>query len=332
MRTPLHILRPGIPSLFDRPRHRRGAGLVEILVVIVVISILGLLLMLGLTRSREVARSVTCTRNLQQIGLALELYHQSAQRFPYIAPLAGKDEPLEGPLALMLQQLGLNEVTGIDQRIASADPPSSSEPITERYLPEFVCPSDPIATSRVFPAPTSYRANTGDRVDGGLGPFSPGSSVSLDEVEANHGASYTAAFSERFVGSNGASNEPFRDYRVVPAPIPEEGCPGAPDGPTLQTDAGRSWLELGWRSTLYTHASRPQSPQSCIASDGRTALMGASSGHIEGVRVLLLDGSVRVYSTTVAPPVWAALGTYRDQEPADAPDQGTDDGEPPSEP
>jgi hypothetical protein len=39
--------------------------------------------------------------------------------------------------------------------------------------------------------------------------------------------------------------------------------------------------------------------------------MGASSGHVEGVRVLLMDGSVQVYSRSIDPAVWASLGTYR---------------------
>lgn len=328
MRPHISLIRPYVPLLFDRPRTRRGAGLVEILVVIVVVSILSLLLMLGLTRSREVARSVTCSRNLQQIGLAIELYHQSGQQLPYIASLNGTTGSTSGPLALMLEQLGLNEVTGIDERVASADLPPPTEPISERYLPEFVCPSDPIATSRVFPAPISYRANTGDRVDGGFGPFAPGASITLDEVEAHHGASYTVAFSERLVGTDGSSNERLRDYQVVPAPVSNSGCPELPNDSALQTDAGQSWLELGWRSTLYSHASRPQAPRSCIASDGRTALMGASSGHVEGVRVLFLDGSVRIYATTVAPPVWAALGTYRDLESKEDVQAASDDEEP----
>ncbi|WP_169973190.1 DUF1559 family PulG-like putative transporter [Tautonia rosea] len=289
---------------------RRGIGPAEVLVVIVVVAILALLLMIGLAKSREVARSATCSRNLQQIGLALQLYEQVTQFTPYIAPLDDLNDASQGPLALMLQQLGRTEVTGIDLQIDPEPAPPLTEPLSERYLPDFVCPSDPIATSRVFPAPLNYRANTGDQPEGRRGPFAPGISMSFAEVEAGDGAAYTAAFSERLVGTAATSSETLRDYQLVPGPVPREGCPDLPDV-LLQTEAGRSWLELGWQSTLYTHASAPQNPRSCIDEQGRTALMGASSGHVEGVRVLLMDGSVRVYARTINPAVWASLGTYR---------------------
>jgi type II secretory pathway pseudopilin PulG len=293
-----------------------------VLVVIVVFGIIALLLMLGLTRSREVARSATCSRNLQQIGVALGLYEQATGQLPYVDSLRGMEASSGGPLALMLDQFG---VPGLDAIDPGAEPPSnrSGEPAVESYVPGFVCPSDPIATSRAFPAPVNYRANTGNRTEGRLGPFAPGASVTLAEVEAGHGASYTAAFSERLVGTADSSPERIRDYRLVPGPIPQGGCPEAPDGP-LRPDAGRSWRELGWRSTLYSHASPPGSRSSCIAEDGRTASMGASSGHVEGVRVLLLDGSVRTYSPSVALPVWQALGSDRDDPEAPGDDASPD--------
>ncbi|QDV36687.1 DUF1559 family PulG-like putative transporter [Tautonia plasticadhaerens] len=301
---------PGIPHR-SRSRFRpRGIGPGEVLVVVAVLGIVALLLMLGLTRSREVARSASCARNLRQIGIALGLYEQATGRLPAVPPLGQAEGPARGPLASMLDQFGVPDLGGLDPQAA---PPSndSGERSVEAYLPGFVCPSDPIATSRAFPAPVNYRANTGTRTDGRLGPFAPGASASIAEVEAGHGASYTAAFSERLVGSAGSSSERSRDYQVVPGPIPEGGCPEAPDAP-IRTDAGRSWLELGWRSTLYSHAAPPGARRSCISRDGRSASMGASSGHVEGVHVLMMDGSVRTYTTSVAFPVWTALGSYRD--------------------
>ncbi|MEW4567510.1 DUF1559 domain-containing protein [Tautonia sp. JC769] len=297
------------------------------MVVLVVVGILALLLMMGLTRSREVARSATCSRNLQQIGLALQVYEQVTRFVPYVPPLEGPERSSQGPLATILQQLGRTEVTGLDLQAGSEPGPPLAEPLAERYLPEFVCPSDPIATSRVFPAPVNYRANTGDRTEGRRGPFAPGLAIGFDEVEAGDGASYTAAFAERLVGTAGKSRETARDYHLVPGPIPQGGCPAVPEAPP-QTDAGRSWLQLGWRSTLYSHASVPQSSRSCIDEQGRTAVMGASSGHVEGVRVLLMDGSVQVYSRSIDPAVWASLGTYR----TDIPDEDEEGPEAPAAP
>ncbi|RUL87356.1 DUF1559 family PulG-like putative transporter [Tautonia sociabilis] len=295
---------------------RTGVGPAEVLVIILVIGVLILLLMMGLTRSREAARSVTCTRNLHQIGLALGLYEQATRRLPAVPLLDGTEPPRSGPIAEMLQQLGVTDLTALAPD--SPPPPPSGEPPLEGYLPGVVCPSDRMATARVFPAPVSYRANAGIGPDGRLGPFSPGERVTTQEVEAGHGASYTASFAERLVGSAGTAKERIRDYQVVPGPIPEAGCPDLPSSPLL-TDAGRSWLELGWRSTLYSHALPPASASSCIAEDGRSAFMGASSGHVEGIRILLMDGSVRTYARSVAPAVWRALGSYRDEDSPEAP-------------
>ncbi|MHC5544417.1 H-X9-DG-CTERM domain-containing protein, partial [Singulisphaera rosea] len=64
-----------------------------------------------------------------------------------------------------------------------------------------------------------------------------------------------------------------------------------------------------WRSTLYSHASTPNASPSCVAQDGRSAYIGASSGHPDGVNVLNFDGSVKVYTPRVSPKIWRDLAT-----------------------
>jgi hypothetical protein len=58
---------------------------------------------------------------------------------------------------------------------------------------------------------------------------------------------------------------------------------------------------------LYNHALTPNGRPSCIADDGRTAFMGASSGHVRGINLLRLDGSVTLTLPTIAPKVWRDL-------------------------
>ena len=53
---------------------RRGFTLVEILVVLAIVSLLAALLMAAFSRAREQGRRTTCTSNLKQIGLAMQLY------------------------------------------------------------------------------------------------------------------------------------------------------------------------------------------------------------------------------------------------------------------
>ena len=310
-----------------RSRGRGGAGIAEVLVVIAVLGCLAMMLMIGLTRSREAARRTRCARNLGQIGLALNYYEQATLRLPAIARLGGLDTPGPAPLAMLLEGLGVPDLGAIGPEGASTPAPSAvAAPSEAGRLPGFVCSADPIATMGVFPAPISYRANTGETTDGRGGPFAIGSSMSAAEVEARDGAGYTAAFAERLVGTSGVASEPSRDYTTVPGPVAPGGCPDAPDH-ARGNDAGRSWGELGWRSTLYNHGLAPGGSPSCIADDGGTALMGASSGHVAGIQALLMDGSVRLFTRSTDPALWRAFGSVGPAGPSES-DAGDVENEP----
>jgi len=65
-------------------RSHRGFTLIELLVVIAIIAILAAILFPVFARTRERARITSCTSNLRQIGIALDIYRKdNGDRWPY---------------------------------------------------------------------------------------------------------------------------------------------------------------------------------------------------------------------------------------------------------
>ena len=288
---------------------RKGLGRGDVVVLLVLIGATALLVIMGLTRAREQGRLTGCARNLSQIGFGLALYDRMNGHLPGTATMPPDLPPIKGPagpLKTMLESLDLPDLTGL----RDAQTPPKGQPghlAGEVPVPGFICASDPNAIAGRHRAPVSYRASTGDSHLGDNGAFTPGRSWSLGAIEARDGLSYTAAFSERLVGRGGEGTEELASFRIDPSPLPVGGCPTPSGASGLRGDAGSSWIASDYRSTLYNHALPPNGRPSCIADDGRTAYMGASSGHVRGINLLRLDGSVSLIVPTIAPKVWREL-------------------------
>jgi len=287
--------------------------------VLALAATVALVLLMAVPRAREQARLAGCRRNLGQIGMALALYDQFQNHLPTVGQPAALDgqatapeaDTGASPLRTLLETLALPDFTElIDPKKAPQHRPG--EVPDETAVPGFVCQSDPGALAGRFLAPVSYRAATGDSPDGNNGPFAPGRSLALAAIQAADGLSYTAGFAERLIGDHESGNASLAAYQLVPDRVSPPGCPPAVDGSVWRADAGSSWQACDYRSTLYNHALIPGGRLSCIARDGQTAFMGASSGHTRGVNMLLLDGSVTLVVPTIDPKVWrefAAIGS-----------------------
>jgi hypothetical protein len=180
-----------------------------------------------------------------------------------------------------------------------------------------------VAVNASFPAPTSYRACAGGDPAGQSGPFPLGGQSSRAAVEAADGLAYTAAFSERLIGTGEDRADPIRNYLLTRGPVGPGPCPTA-QGIPWRGDAGSDWGRPDWTSSLYNHALVPGVVPSCLAADGRTARIGAGSGHVEGVHLLRMDLSVGLISPRIDPDVWRRLGTVRDGPAPAVPPPGDD--------
>jgi prepilin-type processing-associated H-X9-DG protein len=308
--------RRSVASSRTRPRPG-GFTAIDLLVVLFLITVFALVLLLVIPRGREQARRSACQKNLAQIGLALAIYDQTQRCLPTIGrpapiyPLAQDASP--GPLRTLVDTFGLADFRGLDP---NAPLPRPTGPVPgEIPVPGFVCSSDPNAIAGVFRAPISYRGTTGDDQLGRNGIFTPGRRISLAEVQQGDGSSYTAAFSERLVGDNLEGHLAPWNYAAAIAPLPSQGCSLVWLENRMARwygDAGSSWVLADYRSTLYNHALLPGAPLSCVAMDGLAAYMGASSGHVRGVNLLMLDGSVKLLSPSVNPKVWKEFAALSD--------------------
>ncbi len=294
-------------SNLHAPSRHRGVTLVEVIVVIAIIALAFLFLLMMVPRGREQARMASCTNNLRQIGMALAIYDQLHQQLPAIAALTGIELPdgarSPGPLRTLLETLQLPDLTELKDP-KSVPLPRPGEVPDERAVPGFICSSDPNAIAGRFTAPISYRATTGDSAAGDNGLFAIGRVLRLRDVDAADGSGYTAAFSERLVGDHQPGHPAPFNYQVVPGPLAGSECPATSDASVWRGDAGSSWRSADYRHTLYSHALPSGSNHSCLAADGKTALIGASSGHVRGINLLLLDGSVTLVTRGIDPKVW----------------------------
>jgi hypothetical protein len=298
---------------------RRGLSAVDVLVILFLVAIVGLCLLMAVPRGREQARLTACQKNLAQIGQALSLYDQLERSLPSIGRLrpvdAAGEDPAAGPLRALLETLGLQDFKAL---APNTPPPPASGPVPgENPVPGFLCASDPNATSGALRAPISYRAVTGADELGSDGAFAPGRRISLSQVELGDGSSFTAAFSERQVGDNADDHLATGNHAVVTGPLPREGCSLLylkDRRARWRGNAGSSWRSADYVSTLYNHGLQPGAPFSCVAADGGTAFMGASSGHVRGVNLLMLDGTVKLVSPTIDPKVWKEFADVKDSE------------------
>ena len=120
----------------------RAAGftLIELLVVITIIGILLGILLPAVQAAREAARRSSCTNNLKQLGLAIQMYHDANGRFPPGANLhALEDKESIGWRVLVLPYL--EEGNLYDQIQPTPDGGSFDQRPRQDFVNVLICPS-----------------------------------------------------------------------------------------------------------------------------------------------------------------------------------------------
>ena len=352
-------------------RTKRGFTLIELLVVIAIIAILVALLLPAIQSARESARRTQCKNNLKQLGVALHNYHDQHRLFPARQNGGGNRFAAaashQGRLSAHVLLCPYFDQQALYDRVMSepAEPPWSDRPHWNQTLPLFLCPSD---LRNAEPTNGTQRGlnnyvychgddlgpsdNTATSSNGAVsnqfpqtsrGIFGVWRGVNLSEIL--DGTSNTIAVSERV---RPAATNSFGMVANNAAATPAACLPVYNSAnqtftvPTLTADRapGYRWGDgaayfAGFNTILAPNqgscfSNRLELPP--VSDHWRPGYYSASSRHVGGIQVLMIDGAVRFLSENIntgnsgiAPPlgttsgpstygVWGALGTMGSSE------------------
>ncbi len=310
-------------------RSRTAFTLIELLVVIAIIAILIGLLLPAVQKVREAAARAKCTNNLKQIGVALHNYHSAMGHFP-----PGRDNNEIAIHAYLLPYVEQGNIYSLINFSAKWDAPSNTTACAAN-VSLFLCPSDPVNQVPAGWAGNNYRSNQGNGIlwenpptsptNPNFGMPAPNGPFYLDSMicvtDIIDGTSSTAAFSEHIKGD-------FSNAIISPKSDTfwPQTFPATPDDAMNQcrsintsnlayqrvSDVGAPWLQGYHSTTIYFHVAPPGDP-SCMYPPGRISTT-ANSGHVNGVNLLMCDGSVQFIQYSISLLTWRAIGSYNGNE------------------
>ena len=152
----------------DHPADRKGFTLVELLVVIAIIGILVALLLPAVQAAREAARRMSCQNNLKQIGLTLQMYHDTQKHFPAGWIWENRNDGPAG-ISWATAVLPYAEETALYDQLTSAiesqaapvfesiwsfQPVELRKEIWQKVMPNYLCPSE--ANNGLYSVPPQW--------------------------------------------------------------------------------------------------------------------------------------------------------------------------------
>ena len=306
------------------PRPRRAFTLVETLVVLTTVAVSAGLLLPAVQQAREAASRARCANNLKQIGLALHAHHAARGRFPLGTTLVGDADdvaPQANPPATLnagpyrpglfahilpyLEQEALYRRLDLDSAI-DAEPNRAAGQVG---VPLYLCPS---AGHRYGVAKAPHSLPLADR----------GLQLAVVDYSGLNGVNRLTPTSPGGLLDRGG----FAERRALRVADFADGTSQTIDV-TEVTDFGRGvWVhgrphynQAAYAvNSLNGYADRPGAvyPDGANLPEtnrgpgrGVAGTWGVSSDHPGGANALLVDGSVRFLTDSLAPETLAALAT-----------------------
>ncbi len=307
-------------GLLFRRRLSLGFTLVEVLVVIAIIGLLVALLLPAIQGTREAARRMQCQNNLKQLGIALQLFHDTQRTFPASGwTTAGPGNPkgkyvgwrpmvlpyLEQENVYRLYDSSANWWEGTNLTVASIPLPifrCPSTPQVPEVLRAIAKPPRPAIQFSIQLAPTDYEAMQG------VNPTSinPQRYNSVNRFAVMYRNSLTRIAD-------------IRDGTSTTVAIVE--CAGRPevyrDGVKridFSNDQGIGWADSEGPFSL-DGADGAGTREGCTPAAGCTKAINARndnepySFHVGGAQFLFADGHVQFISEDIPLDIMAALCT-----------------------
>ncbi len=297
------LLSPSAAECLVRNKNRfcrqRGFTLVELLVVIAIIGALVALLLPAVQQARESARRMHCQNNLRQLGLAFQMHENSYGSLPVGYRLAEPTSSFMPPILPFIEQQNINYDT-----LKNWDDPINQQAISTQ-LDILICPSAP-SRGRFDKARSDIRPASGD--------YSSTHGVNHGYCEMVGWPVYSPPDDNGVLTATPCRFNEVTDGLTQTILMLE--CAGRPElwrGRRLASGAAEAsgWADPSYETALdgsdrlLTGSGQYGGP--CIMNC--TNDNEAYSFHGGGVQFLMVDGSVRFMTDSIANRVYAAFTT-----------------------